>query len=72
MGLFRPSRETRGPDPYLDWKIGAFMLGAALGVAGMITNRRALIVAAIVVLFLGFLLRFLPRDDRSAKDADSQ
>ena len=61
MGLFRPTRARRGPDPYYDWKVGAFTLGAALGLAGIFTNRDSLVLVAVPILALGIALRWLPR-----------
>jgi hypothetical protein len=76
---FRPSRERAGPDPHLDKKLVIFALGAAFGLAGMLTGRRILIVAGIAILASGFLLRLLPppRTDRedeepSATDTDRE
>jgi hypothetical protein len=66
MGLFRPSREHRGPDPYLDWKIGLFLAGAAMGIAGMALDRAWIIACAIALLAIGALLRFLPRPEGDA------
>ncbi|HEX7051008.1 MAG TPA: hypothetical protein VF188_12440 [Longimicrobiales bacterium] len=59
MGWFRPSRERRGPDPYLNWKIALFITGGALGAAGMLRNDGRLVAAGIAVLAVGVVLRFL-------------
>lgn len=61
MTPFRPSREDRGPDPYLDWKIGLFLVGAGLAVTGMVTENSLLIWFAITAIAIGLGLRFLPR-----------
>ncbi len=71
MGLFRPSRETKGPDPHLDKKIGLFFLAAVLAIIGMVTEEPWTIYAAILVLLLAFLLRFLPQHGGS-DDVDSE
>lgn len=70
MGLFRPSREKRGPDPYLDWKIGLFMVGGAAGVTGMALEKSWLVGVAIGLLAIGFVLRFLPRPDGDTTEPD--
>ena len=75
MGLFRPSRERRGPDPYQHWKTLLFAIGAALGLAGIFTERDWLILVAIAVLAVGVALRWLPRpgeDDTTHEPPDSQ
>lgn len=61
MGLFRPSREPRGADPWLDAKLLLFSLGAAAGILGMLLEREWLVFSAIGILILGVALRFLPR-----------
>jgi uncharacterized membrane protein YedE/YeeE len=63
MKIFRPSRESRGPDPYLELKIVLFTLGAALGIVGIISGRELLVGIGILVLAIGVLLRFLQRGE---------
>ncbi len=63
MGLFRPSRERRGADRWLDAKLLLFSLGGAVGVSGMLLDREWLVLTGIAILVVGFLLRFLPRDE---------
>jgi hypothetical protein len=64
MGWFRPSRERRGPDPYLHWKMLCFALGAAVALAGMITGIDWLILVAVAILVVGIGLRFLrPKEE---------
>lgn len=46
--------------PWIEWKMRLFVVGAALGVGGMVLEMDWIIVLAIVVLFCGFLLRFVP------------
>lgn len=53
-------RSRREEDPHLEWKIVLFWVGAALALAGMAMERPLLVTVAIVVLVVGFLLRFLP------------
>jgi hypothetical protein len=61
--IFRPSRETRGPDPFLNLKVVLFALGAALGIAGIISGRELLVGIGVLVLVVGVLLRFLQRGE---------
>ncbi len=61
MGLFRPSRERYGPDPYYHWKVILFTMGAGIGLFGMISNRDWLVLVAIPVLAAGVALRWLGR-----------
>ncbi len=64
MGVFRPDRERRDPDPWLEVKMGIFFLGALVGVVGMAMENRLVVLAAIVILAVGVLLRFVsPRRD---------
>jgi hypothetical protein len=55
------SREPRGPDPFLDWKVRVFVTGAVLLLAGIFLGRRELVAVAVVVLVAGLLLRLLQR-----------
>lgn len=59
MGLFRPSRERRGPDRFVWWKVASFAVGAALGLAGIFMHVDGLVLAAVVVLAVGVGLRLL-------------
>ncbi len=63
--MFRPSSYKSGePDRFLTWKVRAFVIGAALALAGMAFAVDWLVWSGIGVLALGLLLRFLPaRDD---------
>lgn len=63
MKIFRPSRETRGPDPFLNLKVVLFALGAAIGIAGIISGRELLVGIGVLVLAVGVLLRFLQRGE---------
>ena len=60
MGLFRPQRPGGEVDPHLDLKILLFFVAAVLAVAGMLTGSPWTIYAAILVIVVGLLLRFLP------------
>jgi hypothetical protein len=61
MGWLRPSRERRGEDRYLNVKVAIFCLGAGIAMVGIASGRRWIVNLAIVVLLVGFLLRFLPK-----------
>jgi fatty acid desaturase len=50
------------PDGYLLWKVAIFFLAAGVWLAGVISGRAWLSGAAIVVLLLALVLRFLPHD----------
>ena len=61
MGLFRPDRTRREqPDRLLKLKMMIFALGAAVALAGMAIERRGLLLAAVIILGVGVLLRFIP------------
>ncbi|HEY8519088.1 MAG TPA: hypothetical protein VIN61_03335 [Gammaproteobacteria bacterium] len=61
MGLFRPDRTRREqPDRLLNLKMLIFAVGAAVALAGVAYERQALILAAIIILAVGVLLRFVP------------
>jgi len=69
--LFFADRSNRTDDRYLVWKVRMFAIGATLGLAGMFLDQKWLVWAAIVVLVVGFFLRFLPPASSSeAADAD--
>lgn len=61
MGGLRVSRDG-GEHRYTSAKIAIFCLGAAIACVGIATDKRWIITVAIVVLFVGFLLRFVRRD----------
>lgn len=60
MSPFRPSRQPGGPDRWLHVKMALFVLGAALGIAGMTADNDTLVGVGIFVLAAGVLLRLLP------------
>ena len=47
-------------DPYLDWKLRLFVLGASLATVGIGLEASWLVSLAILVLIAGASLRFLP------------
>ena len=52
-------QRTRGTLALLQWRIGAFFLGAVLGLAGVFFDISWLVTAALVVLLGGVVLRIL-------------
>ncbi len=46
--------------PWLEWKVRFFVIGAGLAVVGMAMDVQWVVGVAIVILFAGFLVRFLP------------
>ena len=76
--IFSPRSSRSGPGRFDHWKLAVFWIGAALLLAGMATDRRPLVAAALGVLALGFLLRFFDRppppeyseDDEDLADGD--
>lgn len=68
MSLFRPDRNDRQGDRFLEWKVRLFAVGATLGLTGIFLDVRPLVWLAIAVLAAGFALRFLP----NSRKADSE
>ena len=60
--MFFSSRQARGPDHFLQWKVRLFLAGAALALIGIGLDSSALVGLAILVLVAGIVLRFLPTD----------
>lgn len=54
--IFRPSREKRGPDPFLPHKMFIMLFGGALGLAGMAFQLGWLVYTAVGVLAIVFVL----------------
>ena len=61
--MLRPSREHKGEDRFLVWKVRLFVVGAALALAGMGMSLSWLVCTGIGVLVVGLVLRFLPDGD---------
>ncbi len=57
--MFRLDRSQEAGD-YLVWKVRIFTVGAVLAMVGMYREESWMTGAAILVLLLGFVLRFLP------------
>ena len=62
MGIFRPDRDRKGPDPALDHKFLFFVWGPVLAPVGMSSGNRLIVYLAIGVLFVGMVLRFVHRE----------
>lgn len=56
-------RRRSGPDPFLAWKVGIFVLAAGMWIAGVIAGQAWLTGAALAVLLVGLLLRFVRRGE---------
>lgn len=69
MGLFRPSRTARA-GRWFEWKIRIFLGGATLAMVGIFLDDRRVIVAALVVLAVGVVLRALPDGEAPASPDD--
>ncbi len=72
MSPFRPSREATGPDPLLTWKVRLFVVGAALGIWGMVAETSWLVTVGLVILFVGMLLRFVGRGTPEDAEEDDE
>jgi hypothetical protein len=66
-------RDTRGPGPYLEWRVRLLGAGAILALAGIWADVGWLVNVAIAFLFAGFLLRFTGgwSDDSDPSDPDA-
>ena len=63
---------SRRSGPRLEWKVGAFTVGAVMALTGMYFEERWLTGAAILVLVAGAFLHFpLRRDSEPADASDS-
>lgn len=54
------SRRRSGPDRFVRLKVATLIVGGVLGLVGMRAGNSVLVGVAIVVVLVGFLLRFLP------------
>ena len=61
---------TRGNTALLEWRIGAFFLGAILGLAGVFLNISWLVTTALIVLLGGVALRGLAARDSSSEEQE--
>lgn len=49
------------PDPFLDWKVRIFFVGAALLMVGVLLDREVLVLAAAAVLAAGSVLMLISK-----------
>jgi hypothetical protein len=70
--MFLDRQRRAEPGRFLHLKVGLFFVGAAVLLAGMVTERDVVVAVAIAILAVGFLLRFLERRDppRFVEDDD--
>lgn len=62
--MFLDRRPRSGGDPFLDWKVRLFFVGAALFGAAIFLDRPVFALAAGAVLLVAFALRFFaPREE---------
>ncbi len=54
----------------IEWRIAAFFLGAALGLAGIFLNMSWLVIVALVVLLVGVALRMTPARDSGSEEEE--
>ena len=71
--MTRASRTPPAPDPFLDIRIGLFVLGAILGLTGMFTRVPVIISFGILCLAIGMILGFIGkrRMRRAEEEAES-
>lgn len=69
--VFFRRRRRSGSDRFLPVKRATLIVGGVLGLVGMRVHSSLLVSAAIGVVLVGFLLRFVPQHDSEA-DAKGQ
>ena len=57
---------------WFEWKVRLFLAGAAIAVVGIATGRDWIVAIATFVLFVGFVLRFLPGGRAALDDKGGQ
>ena len=63
-------QRTRGGVALLEWRIGAFFIGAVLGLGGIFLDSAWLVTAALVVLLAGVVLRMLAARDSASSERE--
>ena len=63
-------QRTRGNIVLLQWRIGAFFLGAVLGLGGIFLDISWLVTVALVVLLGGVVLRMLAARDSASSEQE--
>jgi hypothetical protein len=69
--VFRLDR-SRKAGRWLEWKVRIFSVGAVLALVGIYLDERWMTGAAIGVLLLGFVLRFLPGMNEERDDEEER
>jgi len=59
-----------GVSTFLEWRIGAFFLGAVLGLGGIFLDIPWLVAAALVILLGGVVLRMLAARDSVSSEQE--
>ena len=54
------NRSRRGEDPYLDWKVRLFLVGAVVALVGMARDATWMVLGGMLILLAGASLRFFP------------
>ena len=67
LSLFHRSK---GNTAFLEWRIGAFFVGALLGLAGVFLDASWLMTTALIVLLAGVALRVFASRDSGAGDQE--
>lgn len=68
--MFLDRNRTAGR--YLEWKVRLFVVAAVVALGGMYFESDLAVVAAILILLAGLLLRFLPADSEDAPPGDGE
>ncbi len=58
-----PSRKRGGPDPFLDWKVRFFFVGALLAILGIGMKSSLLVGLALTVLLAGIFAPSSPEGE---------
>ncbi len=70
--MFFSRRHRSGNDRFLPAKVATLLVGGLLGLAGMRAGNPLLVSGAIVVVLVGFLLRFLPQLENGERPEDQR
>jgi hypothetical protein len=68
--FFSLFHRMRGSTALLEWRVGAFSLGAVLGLAGIFLNISWLVSAALIVLLGGVVLRRWTASDSESEEQE--
>ncbi|HSJ08514.1 MAG TPA: hypothetical protein VK928_01340 [Longimicrobiales bacterium] len=70
--MIRASNTPPGPDPFLDIRIGLFVLGAILGLTGMFMRVPVIISFGILCLAIGMILGFIGKRRRRRAEEEAE